>query len=236
MKGFRDQGIDVLTGQQVRFVEKDGARFRVRAGKDGDHSFAADMVVHGAGRVPNLAGLDLAAGGVALDARGNIAVNEFLQSVTNPSVYVAGDAKGKPLQLSPVATLEGLAAVRNMLHGNHVAPDYTAVASVVFTNPPLASVGLREDQAVARGISAVVSRQETPEWYSNRRVGIAHAGYAILTDRESGKILGAHFLGYNADELINIFALAIHTGTTLAELRDIPWAYPTAGYDIIRIR
>jgi glutathione reductase (NADPH) len=110
------------------------------------------------------------------------------------------------------------------------------VASVVFTTPPLASVGLREDQAVARGIRAVVSRQETPDWYSNRRVGITHAGYTILTGRDSGKILGAHFLGYNADELVNVFALAIRTGTTLAELQDIPWAYPTAGYDIIRIR
>jgi glutathione reductase (NADPH) len=65
------------------------------------------MVVHGAGRVPNIAGVDLNAGGVSVDEQG-IAINTFLQSISNPSVYVAGDANARGKPLSPVATMEGV--------------------------------------------------------------------------------------------------------------------------------
>ncbi len=234
-EALREAGMEVFTDMPVASVEKSPDGLLVHAGKAGEKVFAADMVVHGAGRVPNTAGLDLEAGGVAVDERG-IAINRYLQSVSNPSVYVAGDVNGRGIMLSPVARTEGQIAAQNMIHGNTVAPDYSAVASVVFVSPPIASVGLREDQAVKRGIAAVTHRKETAYWYSNQRVGITHAGYTILTEEGSGKILGAHILGYNADELINIFTLAIRKGMTLAELQDIAWAYPTAAYDIIRIK
>ena len=235
VQALRTAGIDIFTDMPVASVEKNTDCLRVHAGKMGEKVFEADMVVHGAGRVPNTAGLDLDTGGVVVDERG-IAVNQYLQSVSNPSVYVAGDvnARGKPL--SPVATMEGRAAARNMIHGNTDAPDYTAVPSVVFVTPLLASVGLREDQATKHGITFVTHKKETSEWYSHLRVGITSAGYVILTEETSGKIIGAHILGYNADEVINVFALAIKTGMTLADLQSVAWAYPTGVYDINRIR
>ena len=235
LRAYRDRGIGVQTDMPVKAIERVGDHLRVRAGERGDQFFDADLVVHGAGRVPNFAGLDLEAGGVAVDERG-ITINKYLQSTSNPSVYVAGDANVHGIALSPVATMEGKIAARNMLHGNTVTPDYSAVPSVVFTDPVLASVGLREDQAEKRGIDVIIHRQETPEWISNRQAGITHSGYTILTEKKSGKILGAHILGYNADEMINVFALAIRTGSPLADLQEIPWAYPTGGYDIVRIR
>jgi glutathione reductase (NADPH) len=100
----------------------------------------------------------------------------------------------------------------------------------------LASVGLKEDQAGKRGITVVVHRKENPDWFSIRRVGITRSAYTILTEGKSGRIIGAHLLGYNADEMINIFALAIKAGLTLADLQEMAWAYPTGGYDINRIR
>jgi glutathione reductase (NADPH) len=68
------------------------------------------------------------------------------------------------------------------------------------------------------------------------QVGIAHSGYKILEEEQSGRIIGAHLLGYNVDETINIFALAIRTGMKLADLQEVVWAYPTAAYDINRMR
>jgi glutathione reductase (NADPH) len=231
VQDLRAAGIEIFTDSPVASVEKNTDHLRVHAG---EKVFDADMVVHGAGRVPNTAGLDLETGGVAIDERG-IAINKYLQSISNPSVYVAGDvnARGKPL--SPVATMEGRAAARNMIYGNTDAPDYRAVPSVVFVSPLLASVGLREDQAAKSGITTVVHKKETPEWYSTRRVGITRSAYKILTEGKSGRVIGAHLLGYNADEMINVFALAIRTGLTLADLQNMPWAYPTGGYDINRI-
>jgi glutathione reductase (NADPH) len=231
---LRDGGVKIFTGMPVQSIERAGERLKVRAGKPDGTIFGADMVVHGAGRQPNLSGLDLGAGGVVSDDRG-IQVNPYLQSISNPSVYVAGDANARGKPLSPVATMEGRAAATNMIQGNTVTPDYSAVPSVVFVSPLLASVGLTEDQAGKQGEVVTIQRKETRDWYSTRRVGLPRSGYTILTGRETGKIVGAHLLGYNADEMINIFALAIRHGLTLANLQEMPWAYPTAGYDINRM-
>jgi glutathione reductase (NADPH) len=219
----------------VASVEKSANTFHVHAGKSGEKVFDTDMVVHGAGRVPNTEGLDLNAGGVAVDERG-IAINTYLQSISNPSLYVAGDANARGKPLSPVATRDGRAAARNMIQGNKVEPTYLTVPSVVFVSPLLASVGLREDQVAKQGLTAVVHKKETPDWYSVRRVGMTRSGYKILTEGKSGRIIGAHLLGYNADEMINVFALAIKTGATFADLQEMAWAYPTGGYDINRIQ
>jgi len=235
MQAMKESGIEILTDMPVASIEKSAETFLVHAGKVGKKVFETDMVVHGAGRVPNTAGLDLNAGGVAVDERG-IAINQYLQSISNQSVYVAGDANARGKPLSPVATMEGRAAARNMIHGTTIVPDYQAVPSVVFVSPLLASVGLREDQVAIREIPPFIHKKETPDWYSVRRVGITRSGYKILTEGKSGKIMGAHLLGYNADEMINVFALAIRTGLTLGDLQEMAWAYPTGGYDINRIQ
>ena len=112
-----------------------------------------DLVVHGAGRVPNSARLCPAAGHVELERHGTIRVNEFLQSVSNPRVYAAGDVVSLPgsIPLTPVAGHEGSVVATNLLQGNSSRPDYRGTASVVFTLPPLASVGLTEKAARAAG-------------------------------------------------------------------------------------
>ena len=98
------------------------------------------MVVHAAGRVPEIDDLNLDVAGVEWDERG-VRVNEFLQSVSNPAVYAAGDAaaSGGP-PLTPVASYEGTIVASNLLKGNRQKPNYTGIPTVVFAIPPLASV------------------------------------------------------------------------------------------------
>jgi glutathione reductase (NADPH) len=106
------------------------------------------MVVHGAGRVPEIDDLDLEAASLERENNKGIKVNEYLQSVSNSAVYAAGDAAASEgLPLTPVATYEGEIVGTNLLEGNHVKPNYQGVPSVVFTIPPLASVGLQEEVA-----------------------------------------------------------------------------------------
>ncbi len=232
VESCRSLGIRVETGVPVATVEASGDGLRVLSG---DRFFAADMVVHGAGRIPNVDGLELERGGVAADARG-IAVSPFLQSVSNPSVYVAGDANPRGRPLSPVAYRDGAAAAENMIRGNTVAPDYSAVPSAVYSHPVLASVGLGEEAAARRGLAVTVHRADTRDSFITRRLGIPRSGYVVLTDGPKGPILGAHLLGYNADEVINVFSLAVRRGLSLADLQETDWTYPTAIYDINRIR
>ncbi|ACL16034.1 dihydrolipoyl dehydrogenase family protein [Methanosphaerula palustris] len=232
VESCREMGICIETDMPVSAVEQAGGHLRVLSR---DRIFEADMIVHGAGRVPNTAGLDLARGGVTTDRKG-IVVNPYLQSVSNPSVYVAGDANPRGRPLSPVASRDGKSVAENILHGNTVVPDYSAVPTAVFTAPVLAAVGLGEEEATMRDIPVTVYRADTRDWYTTRRLELGRSGYTVLTDSPKGRILGAHLLGYNADEMINVFALAIRRGLTLADLQEMDWAYPTAIHDINRIR
>ncbi len=194
----------------------------------------ADMVVHGGGRVPNIEDLDLKTGCIEHTSRG-IKVNEYLQSVSNPIVYAAGDvAAGGGAPLTPVATYDGNIAATNILNGNSIKSNYVGLPSVVFTIPPLASVGLREKDATEQGLEFRTNHKNTSEWYSSRRAGETHSGFKILIEQESDKILGAHLLGPHAEEVINIFSMAIRLGLRVNDLNDpILYAYPTNSSDII---
>lgn len=189
--------------------------------------YAADVVVHGAGRVPDIDDLDLAKGGVGWERRG-VRVNEYLQSVSNPAVYAAGDcaASGNP-PLTPVAGYEGRIVAANLLGGNQKKADYGAVPSVVFTIAPLASVGLDERSVRDRGLRLRTGQADMSTWYSSRRIGEKCAAYKILVEEDTDRILSAHLLGSHAEEHINLFALAIHKGLRASDLKETIYAYPT---------
>ena len=237
VQASREVGIDVQMNMPLLSVEKTAAGLLVRAGREGEEeTFEADMVVHGAGRVPAIEGLDLAAGGVETDRRG-IRVNEYLQSVSNPAVYVAGDVNTRGVQLTPVAVRDAHIVVDNILNGNARAADYWVVPSAVFTNPPIASVGLTEEAAKEKGIPYIVHAGDLSERFTNRGINQKHVGYKLLIASDSRRILGAHLIGHHVEEVINIFALAIKHGLTVDDLTldAIPWAYPSNTYDIIHM-
>jgi glutathione reductase (NADPH) len=103
----------------------------------------------------------------------------------------------------------------------------------VFSDPPLASVGLTEAQATAQGIDVEVKFSDTSSWASSRRTGMKVGGAKVLVERVSGRIAGAHLLGPHADEMINVFMAAVAGGMTAKQLRATLWAYPTAGSEIV---
>ena len=232
MESFAALGIDVRTGTVVRRIERTGDGFLVHAAADGqEQAVAADLVVHAAGRIADLDALDLAAAGVALDG-GRLKLNEFLQSVSNPRVYAAGDAAGSGPPLTPVSSHDGRVVAGNLLDGNRHRPDYRGVPSVAFTVPPIAAVGLGEQEAMAQGLRVRVNSEKVPGWFTARRLAEPVCGYKTLVDEGSGCILGAHLVGPGVDEMINLFALAIRHGLTAAALKDTIFAYPTGASDI----
>ena len=227
----QEVGIDVQVKTEVTAVEKSEGGFSVKTAEGG--SIEADLVVHGAGRVPELDGLDLEAGDIAHDLRRGVTVNKYLQSVSNPSVYAAGDSadtEGWPL--TPVAVHEGIIAASNILKGNHKTPDYTGTPSVAFTIPSLARVGLTELEAEAQGLRFTVNQDDTSSWYTSRRVREKHSAYKVLIEEETGRILGAHLLGAHAGETINLFALAIRQGLTAREVKTSIFVHPAASSDV----
>jgi glutathione reductase (NADPH) len=224
-------GIKIITGINACSFEKLRGALVTYGAAGCTESFQSDLIVNGSGRLPDLDGLDLAAGGVERKPRG-VAVNEFLQSVSNPRVYAIGDACDSPFQLATVADMQAEVAAENILKGNLRSPDYQGVPSVVFTQPPLAGVGMTEEQAGQAGEKFRVNHGSMAEWPSSRRIGQKHACYKVLIQEQTGLILGAHLFGHNAGEAINIFALAIKFGLTNLDLKKVLWAYPTHVSDL----
>lgn len=229
-------GIDVRRRSAVVGIDgPDGpdAVHRVRLHTpDGDQRIDADLVVHGAGRVPKLSTLGLDAAGVAHTERG-ITVAPHLQSTTNPAVYAAGDAADtEGMALTPVAVFEGKVAVSNITEDHQTVPDYHGVPTTVFTVPELARVGLLEHEAHERGLEVDVRFTDTSGWYSNYRIGETTAAVKILVDAGTDTIVGAHMLGPGYAELINFCGLAMKLGLTTRQLRSMTAAYPTIGSDL----
>lgn len=229
---FRALGIDVRTGTAAEAIEQIETGYRVHASTEGGRNYVdADCVIHAAGRRPDLAGLDLEAANVAVKS-GRIALNDYLQSVSNAVVYAAGDAARKGPPLTPVASHDAKVVAENLLHGNRRKPDYTGVPSVAFSAPPIASVGLSENAARTLDVKLRVNRQKAPDWFTARQGGEPVYGFKTLIDDASGRILGAHIVGPHADEVINLFALAIRQGLTADDLKSTMFAYPTGASDI----
>ena len=246
MDSFRSMGIAVATGVRVEAIEprSDGAAasreggsgtagFTVRySSKAGDAAVEADLVVHAAGRRPALQALALETGKVSVDEHGGLRLNEWLQSVSNPAVYAAGDAARRGPPLTPVAGRDAEIVAANLLEGNTRRAEYRAVPTVAFTIPPIAAVGLAEAAAREASRSARVNCRRASDWYTARRVAEPVYGFKVLVDDSDRRILGAHLVGPGADETINLFALAIRESLTTDALREALFAYPTPASDI----
>lgn len=228
----RELGIRVELETEVRGVDAAAGGLVVRGARRGsDVTFETDLAIHGAGRVPELGALDLEAAGVKWEKRG-VSVNEFLQSVSNAAVYAGGDAAASGPPLTPKADHDAEVLTANLLHGNTRRVSYDGIASAVFTLPPLAAAGLGEADARAAGLKFRVNHQDTSGWFHTRRVGETASGCKVLIEDGTDRILGAHLLGPHAEEVINLFAVAIRLRIPARELKDVLFAYPTSGSDV----
>ena len=228
-----DAGIELWRSTTITAIAKSPKGFQVSVERSGQpDTVEFDLVVHGAGRIPDLAGLDLDAADIEWNENG-VGVAAHLQSISNPAVYAAGDAANSPgMPLTPVAVFEGKVAASNMLKATTTVPDYAGVPIAVFTIPELTRVGMLEQEARAQGVDVDVRYRDTSGWYSNYRIGETTAATKILIDRSTDRIVGAHLLGPEYGELINFLGLAMKLELTTRQLKSMTAAYPTVGSDL----
>ena len=185
------------------------------------------MVVHGAGRIADIEDLHLEKAGVKTE-RGAIVVDKYMKT-SNPRIYAGGDCALEGVQLTPVASLQGKVAATNILEGNSVEADYTGIPSAVFTIPVLASVGIN---AAKDSDKYKVIFQDRSNWNTTRRAGIEFAASKVIIDEANDRIMGAHILGPNSGEAINIFATVIRLGLKASDIKKLVFSYPTTCSDI----
>jgi glutathione reductase (NADPH) len=232
VKASEALGIKILTNKPVVSVEKKDNGFLVRTeSKKGAQSenlsFYPDMVVNGAGRVPNIEDLRLENAKVKAEKNGIIVDKQMRTS--NPHIYAGGDCVVDGMKLTPVATLQGKVAAANILDGTGVEIDYTGIPSAVFTIPVLASVGINASKDSDKYKVIFLERSE---WNSTLRAGMEFAASKVIIDEANDRIMGAHILGPNAEEAINIFAAAIRLKLGVSDVKKIVFTFPTTCSDI----
>ncbi|HUI32228.1 MAG TPA: NAD(P)/FAD-dependent oxidoreductase [Dysgonamonadaceae bacterium] len=232
----KELGIELVMNTKVAEIKKNGDSFIVVGDNDGKkNEFKSDTVFNTSGRVPAIHNLDLGKANVRYSDNG-IEVSNFMQSISNSHVYAAGDNTATDgLPLTPFATMEGHIVAANILVGNKKKPDYGVRPTVVYTLPALAMVGMTEEQAQKKKLDITVNYASVPNWYAAKHLGEKTYAFKVIIDKKNDLILGAHIIGPNAEETINVFAVAMQAGMQAKDLKTIPFTFPSASSDIVKM-
>jgi len=229
-----DEGIDIHCEVAITGIQKTDKGFMVST--QNGNSFEADLVVHGAGRVPDIDALDLDRAGIEHSGRG-IKIDPHMLT-TNSTVYAIGDC-ADTIQLARVADAEAQVAANNILSRQNstdqaAAMDYSAVPAVLFTYPQYGMVGKTEQALKDEGVKYRKSAASRLSWPTYRRLGLRSAAYKVLVDLK-GQVLGAHIISDNATGLVNTFALAMKNRIAVNDLynQNVMSPYPSRESDII---
>lgn len=235
-----DDGVTVLTGVRVTRVEDTGDSAIVHystAGAEGAEgavgitgTLEADVVLSAVGRTPRTAELRLEAAGVRTTARGAIEVDEYLRT-SRPHIFAVGDVNGGP-QFTYISLDDSRIVADQLLgDGKRSTADRVAVPYTLFMGPPLARVGMTEDQARAEGRSVRIASKAVAAMAAMPRAGIVGETRGVMkfvVDAETDEILGAALLSIDSQELINTVALAMRAGVTASTLRDAIYTHPSS--------
>ncbi|MCL6610119.1 MAG: dihydrolipoyl dehydrogenase [Peptococcaceae bacterium] len=219
---LKRQGINIRAGVKVREIQK--LQGSVKAVLEGGEEIEADRVIISIGREMNLKGLGLEEAGAALGDRGEVLVNDRMETSV-PGIYAVGDITGK-IQLAHVASAQGLAAADNIM-GRGRMMDYGLVPSCIYTSPEVGSVGLTSQEAEERGISVETGKFSFIASGKAQAMGETDGFAKVLADPDTGRILGVHIVGPHAADLIAEAVVAMRAGFTAEQLAETIHAHPT---------
>lgn len=224
----RSFDLHVWDNAPVQRITADNGKFVVEADTpDGTRRWEADVVLNAAGRTPNLDGLQLEKADIEATEDG-VQADAFLRNPSNRRIFTAGDAHdGYQYMLCTMACLEGRVAARNYLNDDVEPMDYSGVLQVVYTEPPLASVGLTEAEAEEQAPDVEVVRADVAELGPYSILGETEGSVKLLFDAQTACLLGAHLYAPEAGEHIHIFAMAVQLGLTRDQLGQLAFACPT---------
>ena len=226
------KGIKFMPNTNVDRIEQVCGGFTVHT--TAGETVGTDLVMYATGRVPNTKNLGLENLGVALDTVGAIIVNEDYQ--TNiPSIYALGDVTNR-VNLTPVATAEGMFLV-NKLYANKAGNvDYENIPTAVFSQPSIGTVGLTEAQAREKFSDIDVYKTDFKPMKNTLSGSTERTFMKMLVVRSSDKVVGMHLVGPDAGEIIQGFAVAIRAGATKAIFDSTIGIHPTAAEEFVTMR
>ena len=193
-----------------------------------------DLVMFATGRKPNTAGLGLDAAGVKLDADGGVVVDAYSKSSVD-SIHAIGDVTNR-VNLTPVATAEGMALAKTLFRGEPTAVDHENVPTAVFADPNLATVGMSEASACERFGKVDVYKASFRALKHTLGAHGDRTFMKLVVDTATQRVLGAHMIGPDAGEIIQGVAIAVKLGATKAQFDATIGIHPTAAEEFVTMR
>ena len=237
MAAMRADGIEIRTGATLERIERDGRRGALTVRVSGSAPIGgADTVLWAVGRAPNVASLDPAAAGVETAPNGAIVVDEF-QRTGAEGVYAIGDVTGRA-PLTPVAIAAGRRLADRLFGGQADRKlGYDCIPTVVFTHPPIGTVGATEAQARAgHGDAVRVYRTRFDSMYHAFSDHPRKTAMKLVTVGEDERVAGCHVIGEGADEMMQGFAVAVRMGARKRDLDDTVAIHPTSAEELVTMR
>ncbi|MGO9931417.1 MAG: glutathione-disulfide reductase [Steroidobacteraceae bacterium] len=235
LREVRAQGISIHDHVVPAAVRAESGR-KTLVAQDGRQFSGFDCLLWAVGRAANVAGLDLANAGVALDDN-NYVITDAFQNTNVPQVYAIGDVAGRAA-LTPVAIAAGR-RLSDRLFGadrkRHL--EYSMIPTVVFTHPPIGTVGASEAEARAQyGEAVTVYVADFTPMYHALTTRKTHTDMKLVCVGEDQRIVGCHIIGAGADEMLQGFAVAIRMGATKADFDDTVAIHPTSAEELVTMR
>ncbi|WP_206859625.1 glutathione-disulfide reductase [Candidatus Enterococcus mangumiae] len=232
---YQDAGIHTYANFTAREITKNEDVYTVTF--ENGETLTADCVLFAGGRVPNTDTLGIEKTNVELDEKGFIKVDKF-QNTTDAHIYAIGDVIGK-IDLTPVAIAAGRRLSERLFNGKENSYlDYDLIPTVVFTHPPIATIGLTEEQALTtygEGQLKIYRSRFTPMYFALNDYR-QKCEMKLICVGEEEKIVGLHAIGVGVDEMLQGFAVAIKMGATKADFDNTVAIHPTGAEEFVTMR
>jgi len=236
MEEMVNDGINILPNINIERVEKGGDGLLTLHCQGGHELTGFDCLIWAIGRAPNTADLNLSAAGVSVDDNGYIPTDKF-QNTNVPGIYAVGDVTGR-VQLTPVAIAAARRLGDRLFNGQserHL--DYENIPTVVFSHPPIGTVGLTEDEArEAHGDAVKIYQTRFTPMYHALTPHKTRTAMKLVCVGAQEKVVGVHIIGHGADEMLQGFAVAVKMGATKKQFDDTVAIHPSSAEELVTMR
>jgi glutathione reductase (NADPH) len=231
-KEMRQRGITIRTRTELARIDKiqGGFTAHTKAGEE----ISADLIMYATGRKPNVKNMGLEEVGVKLHADGRVLVDEWSKTSV-PNIYAIGDVTDR-LNLTPVAIAEGRAIAETLYNNNPMKISHQNVATAVFSQPPIGTVGFSEREARKRGHTLDIYRARFRPMKNTMSGREERTMMKLVVDRPTQKVLGVHMVGVDSPEIVQCLAVAIICGATKQQFDATMAVHPTAAEEFVTMR
>ena len=229
---LKKKHMDLRTHTSVTSIEQAGETYRVHLEDGTTHE--TDLVMYATGRNPNTAGLGLMNAGVELDRNGAVVVDAHSKSSVD-NIYAVGDVTDR-VALTPIAIREGAAFAETVFNDNAMAVDHRCIATAVFSQPELGTVGLTEAEARAEFGDVDIYKSSFRPMKHTLSGRDEKMIMKLIVEPESDKVLGCHIMGPDAGEMAQVLGIAVRMGATKAQFDATVAVHPTAAEELVTMR